>query len=175
MQKLGIKISLANLAQEKHERPEPGDCSIDATFTTDETNHHAFETAISLLNSQYPNASWYLDSGATQHVSEDLQSFNSLELLSGNNKTAVCQNHPITSKDRVHFKLFSGEIKEILSVLYVLSLKKNLLSIGSFTDHEIIACVDNQKCILCGKDQKKVVAEGFGTKKTAYTNSHFAY
>lgn len=67
--------------------------------------------------------------------------------------------------DSVHFKLPLGEIKEISKVLNIPNLKKNLLSIGSFTDHPIIECFDNQKCILYNKDHKKIVAKGFWNKE----------
>lgn len=60
----------------------------------------------------------------------------------------------------MHFTLPSGEIKDVHDVLYVPGLAKNLLSIGSFADRGMVACFDENKCILYSKNHKQIVAEG---------------
>ena len=124
-----------------------------------------FEAALSSLDIHNTDSGWYLDSGATQHVSGDRSHFTSLDQFSGNVKIADGQSHQISGKGSVHFTLPSGEIKDINGVLYVPGLRKNLLSIGSLTDKGIIACFDDQKCILFSKGNKRIVAEGLQNKR----------
>lgn len=83
-----------------------------------------FEAAISELDIQGNDNGWYLNSGATKHISGGRDSFDSLDKCRGNVKTAGRQNHAIADSGSIKFTLPSGKIKNISDVLYVPSLKK---------------------------------------------------
>lgn len=53
--------------------------------------------------------------------------------------------HPIISQGNVFFK-FDGQVKRINKVLYIFSVLKNLLSIGSITNED---CIITYKWIYC--------------------------
>lgn len=113
-----------------------------------------FEAALFSLDVSSPDSGWYLDLGATQHLSGNRSNFSTLDEYSGNIKIVGGQIHPISGRSNVHFSLPSGEIEDVHGVLYVPGQKKNLLLIGSFTDRGIVACFDDHQCILYSKNHK---------------------
>ena len=163
--KLSIKTFSANIAQDESWTSFETSEVPNVIEQPEEDNFEFFEAALSSLDIHNADSVWYLDSGATQHISSDCSNFTSLDQFSGNVKTAGGQSHQISGKGSVHFTLPSGEIKDINGVLYVPGLSKNLLSIGSLTDKGIIACFDDQKCILYSKGNKRIVTEGLRNKQ----------
>jgi hypothetical protein len=78
---------------------------------------------------------WYLDSGATLHVSGNSNIYHSLRHTSGNNlRSAGGHGHSVTGNGNVHFQFPSGDVKSIPEVMYSPSIKKNLLFIGFIAD-----------------------------------------
>lgn len=93
--KLGISHS-ANIVSDEKNWPQPESCEVDSTVPPDEGNYEVFEAALSSLDLNSSDSGWYLDSGATQHVTGNRDNFSSLEEYSGSVKTAGGVNHPIS-------------------------------------------------------------------------------
>lgn len=80
-------------------------------------------------------------------------------------KIAGGHSHQITGRGTVHLKFPSRGIKEVSDVLYVHGFRKNILSIGSFTDRDLIACFNNKKCILYNGSHGPIVSEGIQNRR----------
>ena len=92
---------------------------------------------MNMLEAPQHNSSWYLDSGATHHVSEDPSLFSSIHPISGSQiRSAGGQSHNVTGVGEIDIQVLSGEIKTVSSVLYTPGITKNLLSVGSLTDQQ---------------------------------------
>ena len=90
---------------------------------------------LNLIESPPENSAWYLDSGATHHVSGNPASFSSIRPISGAQvRSAGGHSHSVTGVGDVDFQMLSGAIKSIPHVLYTPGITKNLLSVGSLTD-----------------------------------------
>ncbi len=70
---------------------------------------------------------WYVDTGATSHVSHGIESFKTYEKLFNNQVVYLGNNttHQIFGQGKVSIKLENGQIRNIPNVLHVLGLKKN--------------------------------------------------
>jgi hypothetical protein len=79
-----------------------------------------------------PNISWYLDNGASRHITKAREIFN---IFSENDldlqiELANETKYEVKGQGRMQFKLDSGGSFDAQEVLYVHGLKKNLLSIS---------------------------------------------
>jgi hypothetical protein len=96
-----------------------------------------FELNLADLHANNPNnappPTWYLDSGASAHVSGYQSALSNLKEGDTSRvvKTAGGQSLPTAGTGTVTLNLDEG-IKE--TVIYVPSVRKNLLSVGSLTD-----------------------------------------
>ena len=91
---------------------------------------------LNLLETPQQNPSWYLDSGATHHVSGDPSVFSSLRPTNGAQlRSAGGQSHNVTGVGNVDLQVLSGN-KNVSSVLYTPGITKNLLSVGALTDQQ---------------------------------------
>jgi hypothetical protein len=121
-----------------------------------------FEAAIAALDlNQGGDTGWYLDTGASRHVSGNEATFDSLDsnwasLVS----TTGGHNHQIAGTGSVSFYLGTGSIKKVDDVLYVPGITKNLLSVGALTDRGYIACFDRNRCHLINSRTKRIMATG---------------
>jgi len=84
-------------------------------------------------NSDY-DSTWYIDTGATQHMAYDRNIFTSYKSWDKGNVVFLGDNfsHDICGEGEVKITLKNGEEKTIPEVLYVPDLKKNLFSIKQF-------------------------------------------
>lgn len=90
---------------------------------------------LNMLEAPQHNPSWYLDSGATHHISGDPNIFSSIHPISGSQiRSAGGQSHNVTGVGSVDIQVPSGEIKTISFVLYTPGITKNLLSEGSLAN-----------------------------------------
>ena len=104
---------------------------------------------LNLLETPQPNTAWYLDSGATHHVSGDSNVFSELHPTSGAQvRSAGGHNHSVAGVGDVHFQSSSGAIKKISSVLYTPGITKNLLSVVSLTDQNKTLVFKSQQCFI---------------------------
>jgi hypothetical protein len=78
---------------------------------------------------------WFLDSGASSHVTGNSQLLSHVTPSSiPQIRTAGGQIMPVSGQGTVHITDSSGKIKLIHNVLYVPSVKTNLFSVGRLTD-----------------------------------------
>lgn len=115
------------------------------------------------LNSVVMEKPWYLDSGASKHVTGDkstLAQFDSRVIDVTPLKSAGGSGHPVYGKGNLLFDTSEGEIK-IPGVLYVPSISTNLLSVGCITDskHHLVT-FDDRQCLIIEKPSNTVVARG---------------
>ena len=72
---------------------------------------------LNLLENPQHTTSWYLDSGATHHVSGEQSAFTSIHSSSrAQVKSAGGHSHPVAGVGNVELQFSSGEIKPITSV-----------------------------------------------------------
>lgn len=104
---------------------------------------------LNLLETPHHTASWYLDSGATHHVSGDSSVFTSISPTSGTQiRSAGGQSHNVNGVGNTDIQISSGEIKTISSVLYSPGITKNLLSVGSLTDQNKTLVFKTTGCFI---------------------------
>ena len=114
---------------------------------------------LNLIESPPENSAWYLDSGATHHVSGNPASFSSVRSISGAQvRSAGGHSHSVTGVGDVDFQMLSGEIKSIPHVLYTPGITKNLLSVGSLTDKRKTLVFKSQGCFIVDDVTQKVEA-----------------
>ena len=95
------------------------------------------------------NGPWYLDSGASSHIAADLDKLDHPPTSSGVEiceiKTREGESHSVQGTGTATVQTNNGAIK-LKSVKYVLSMTKNLISVGAIadTDHRII--FSSQRC-----------------------------
>lgn len=105
--------------------------------------------------SQIP--SWYLDSGATHHVSGDSLAFSSIRPTSGSLvRSAGGQSHEVTGIGNTNVQLTSGKIKSISSILYTPGITKNLLSVGTLADQHKTLVFRSNGCFVIDNTTLKV-------------------
>ena len=114
---------------------------------------------LNMLEAPQRNSSWYLDSGATHHVSGDPNVFSSIQPISGSQiRSAGGQSHNVTGVGNVDIHVPSGEIKTFSSVLYTPGITKNLLSVGSLTDLHKTLVFKATGCFVIGNTNSQVEA-----------------
>lgn len=91
---------------------------------------------VNLIDCPEHQESWYLDSGATQHVTGNSSLLVDLLYCSIHRiKTAGGQVHPVSSQGHALLRFPNGVVQAIPDILFVLNITKNLLSVGVLTDH----------------------------------------
>ena len=111
------------------------------------------------MESPPENSAWYLDSGATHHVSGNSTSFSSIRPTSGVQvRSTGGHSHSVTGVGNVDYQMLSGEIKTIPHVLYSLGITKNLLSVGSLTDQRKTLIFRHQGCFILDDTTQKIEA-----------------
>jgi hypothetical protein len=139
--------------------PNSGNYSAYPLNYTDSSTYHpnyvegktyvgAVESNVATTISEYYDNNWYMDSWASSHV---IGQYSNLELVdeplhTQNVTTGDGQTHRISAIGTTTINSGSWEIK-LNKVLYVLALKRNLLSIGSLTDDGLIMVFTNTQCL----------------------------
>lgn len=104
---------------------------------------------LNLLETPSQTPFWYLDFGATHHVSGDSSAFSSIHPTSGSHvRSAGGQSHNVVGVGNADIQLPSGEIKTISSVLYTPGITKNLLSVGTLTDQHKTLVFRSNGCFV---------------------------
>ncbi len=148
------KGATANKASGKHEFDDPT---------------YAFTAAS--VSPQRKNTSWFLDSGASQHMTDQRDLFTSFE--------PVTSYWPVTGiAESLRQVKGVGEIRirtkigglwndgKLSGVLYVPGLNTNLISVGAAADHGIISTFKKKKAFLTRNNQ--IIAVGRRTGKDLY-------
>ena len=114
---------------------------------------------LNMVEAPQHNSSWYLDSGATHHVSGDPRVFSSIHPTRGSQiRSAGRHSHNVTGVGNVDIQVLSGEIKSISSVLYTPGITKNLLSVGSLTDQQKTLVFNAKGCFVINDTTSQVEA-----------------
>lgn len=108
---------------------------------------------------------WYLDSGATRHMSSDKERFNNLNQSAPSILIETVDGTGVESKGIGNINLEvrlrgRNESIEVKNVLYVPGLKLNLLSVGQITDKGNEVIFSSGRCIIRDHRSKKIVAIG---------------
>ncbi|KAH9711302.1 retrovirus-related pol polyprotein from transposon RE1 [Citrus sinensis] len=109
---------------------------------------------------------WYLDSGATHHLTNDLNNLNISEPYEGNEKLIIGNGYGLTISRIGNTHLAVGNHKLLLkNLLFVPHITKNLLSISKLTsDNSLIIEFCGNTCFLKDKKKRTVLLEGVAMK-----------
>ena len=128
-----------------------------------EENEAELEVAfIEFQESLDTSEKWYMDSGASRHVTGERNHLVSVTPPVGKKTVTTTdgERHAAGGSGDVNVKSDCGEIK-MTNVMYVPSLKRNLVSVGSLADKEHVIVFTNRKClVLDNARNKQVVAQG---------------
>ena len=99
------------------------------------------------------SVAWYLDSGASNHVTGNRHLLVDIKPVEHNKvfHTAGGQSLFVKGIGFVVMKLPSGEIKTIGNILYVLGLTKNLFYVGSIADKGLTIHFSPHACYVVDK------------------------
>lgn len=105
---------------------------------------------------------WFVDSGASKHMSNNKEWFTTMSDSAPDSKVIVGDNRscPVKGVGSIPFITSSGEEKVISGVLYVPDLCKNLLSVSQMNKHKMAVLFDNREVIIKSKETGQVVAKG---------------
>ena len=93
---------------------------------------------------------WYFDSGATKHITSQRNMFTSLESAPTRN-TVTCANnssYPIKGVGQIVLTAANGSTFTLSDALYVLGIKKNLLSIFALAKIGLVVKFVDDRCIV---------------------------
>jgi hypothetical protein len=112
-----------------------------------------FEKELSLVSclstSTNSKSAWYLDNGASNHMIEAQELFNNLMEDSGTHVELGDEvKYAVKGKGTIMFKLESRILLETQDVLYVLELKKNILSISVLEDRVFVVMFKKGKVLI---------------------------
>ena len=109
---------------------------------------------------------WYLDSGATHHLTNDLNNLSISEPYEGNEKLIIGNGYGLTISRIGNTHLAVGNYKLLLkNLLFVPHITKNLLSISKLTsDNSLIIEFCGNTCFLKDKKKRTVLLEGVAMK-----------
>ncbi|RWR98958.1 integrase core domain protein-like protein, partial [Dinothrombium tinctorium] len=113
--------------------------------------------------SEKPNDNWYLDSGATEHMTSRRDWFTTFEpILNKSHSIRLGDNHEVFAKGKgtVTIHAIVGNEwtpHQMLNVLYVPELKKNLFSIGATTDKGVECRFKGNRVTLWKDNVLKIV------------------
>jgi len=124
--------------------------------------HKEFEIAMLTSHLHEKDTNWYLDSKATFHVTGDVGKLTNIRKAVGvtNIKSPSGHTHKVHGKGN-NIVVYQDETKSMSNILYVPSVKKNLLSIGALVDMGCIVVSGKAKCwILSTNISNKVLTFG---------------
>ncbi|MCO5578651.1 hypothetical protein L7F22_032495 [Adiantum nelumboides] len=93
--------------------------------------------------------SWYFDSGASRHITSRKDLFCSLDAAPTGKKVTCANNasYPIKGVGNILITISNGSYLCLPDVLYVVGIKKNLLSISSLAKNHIWVIFEDDRCI----------------------------
>lgn len=108
------------------------------------------------------SAAWYLDSGASNHVTGNRNLLVDVRPTENHRvvHTAGGQSLPVKGVGYVVIKLPNGEIKAIGNILYVPGLTKNLFSVGSIANRGLTVHFSPHACQVVDKNTKQTLLRG---------------
>jgi hypothetical protein len=99
----------------------------------------------------YSKSTWWIDSGATIHVTNSLQGFHTRQTLQRGERSIRVTNGveaEVEAIGELPLKLNNVFILRLHNVLYVPSLSRNLISISCFDDDGFDCQFGNRQCLI---------------------------
>ena len=97
----------------------------------------------------FVKSTWWIDSGATVHVANLLQGFRTRRTLQGGERKIKVANRVEAEVEAIgdlSLELVDGFVLKLSDVLYVPSLRRNLISVSRLDDDGYDCHFDNGKC-----------------------------
>ena len=147
-----------NLGGQVHHVEESEDTFRDPqSFASADQVVDACLAELNLCEQPSQNPCWYLDSGATHHVSGDSSAFSFIHPTSGNHvRSAGGQSHQVTGIGNADIQLSTGAIKSFSSMLYTPGITKNLISVGTLADQHKTLVFRSHGCFILDNASSKV-------------------
>ena len=107
-------------------------------------------THVMSTNMQESADDWYIDSGASNHMTAHAEWFTTLEPVKALSYvfTGDDSQHEITHMGNVPVQLSAGDIKALGEVLHVPSITKNLISVGQMVERNFQVRFNQQGCFI---------------------------
>ncbi|KAH9549521.1 hypothetical protein CY35_10G024000 [Sphagnum magellanicum] len=131
-----------------NEQESRKDNNVDVEDEKQPPNLKDFEVAMITMQLQKKDTNWYLDSGASAHVTGDIGNLTNVKKevdATSNVKSAPGHTHKVHGKGKA-VVAHHGEIKIVNNVLYVPSVKTNLLSVGALANMGCVVVFGKYKC-----------------------------
>jgi len=106
--------------------------------------------ANSMIGGVLNNNVWYVDSGASNHMTSHGEWFKDIKDLktSGFVETGDDITHPITQFDKVPLSMQDGQTKYLKYVLHVPTIIKNLVSVGQMVEQGLQVTFNPNGCFV---------------------------
>ena len=131
------------------------------TNTSQHSNHTGNTSAFVASPKTIGDSSCYVDSGATNHITADLNNLSLQNDFKGKDKITVGNGHTL-SISHTRSILVSSSDKPLLlnNILYAPKITKNLLSVSQITkDYNVFAQFHSNYCLFKDKNTKKVLLQ----------------
>ncbi|KAK1422289.1 hypothetical protein QVD17_25292 [Tagetes erecta] len=128
-----------------------------ATMGDKEGNAEVFLTQKEILskNTNTKESQWYLDNGASNHMTGDRSHFKELdEKVSGQVRFGDGSFVEIKGKGSILLECKNGEQKIISHVYYIPHLKNNILSLGQMTESGCKVVLDNDQLLMYDQNKR---------------------
>jgi hypothetical protein len=123
-----------------------------------------FSKVLCISTNANSRVGWYVDSGASRHVTFNKKSFNTLRQQEANIQVELGDDatYLVTGMGSVSFNMPSGNVLDLDDVLFVPDLTKNLLSVSAWTELRFVVEFDDQQVIIgdYNEDPSQVLARG---------------
>ena len=117
-------------------------------------------------------SNWYLDSGATHHVTSDGNSLTRKSEYLGSGKLVIFDSSQLSISHIGDLTFPASKPLKLRNIILVPSLTKNLVSISKFTlDNHVIVEFDSNCCLVNDKRSKVVLLQG--TTRDGLYRLHF--
>ena len=134
-----------------------------ANAVNTEDDDNAFVAALSVLES---NGTWFIDSGASQHMTGQRLWFSRFENLHGSGNVFLGDERelPIKGKGSIPFDFPHGGSLDIPDILYVEGLRRNLISVSKLRDQKFHINFDDKADVwTISKDEMSFTGIRSGT------------
>jgi hypothetical protein len=119
--------------------------------------------ANSMIGGVLNNNVWYVNSGASNHMTNHGEWFKDIKDLKtpGFVETGVDTTHPITQIGKVPLSIQDGQTKYLKDVLHVPTITKKLVSVGQMVEQGLHVTFNLNGCFVENmKIQSKLIAKG---------------
>lgn len=143
------------------------DCKIlKAEKKKEKANNHTKNELVAMVTEEFvagDQVEWWIDTGATRHISGNRNSFMTYELVGGDKVLHMgnSSSPKVVGKGTVELKFTSGKMVTLIDVLHVPDIRKNLVSGTLLSKHGYKMIFEADKFIL--SKQGMFVGKGYAT------------